>query len=103
MMVVIVEFEIRVGAESEFEAALQQMRDQVKKHDGFLGEAPCRSLDNEKKVVTLFYWQDRQSIRTWREDPEHVKIQHLGRKKILSWYKIRVCELEREYEWEYSE
>ncbi len=52
MMVVIVEFEIRAGAESEFEAALLQMREQVKKHDGFLGEAPCRSLDNEKKVVT---------------------------------------------------
>jgi heme-degrading monooxygenase HmoA len=103
MMVVIVEFEIRAGAESEFEAALQQMREQVKKHDGFLGEVPCRSLDNEKKVVTLFYWQDRQSIRTWREDPEHVKIQDLGRKKILSWYKIRVCELEREYEWDSSE
>ncbi len=84
MMVVIVEFEIRAGAESEFEAALQQMRDQVKKHDGFLGEAPCRSLDNENKVVTLFFWKDRQSIKTWREDPEHVKIQHLGRKKIFS-------------------
>ena len=103
MMVVIVEFEIRAGAESEFETALQQMREQVKSHDGFLGEASCRSLDNEKKVVTLFYWQDRQSIKTWREDPEHVKIQHLGRKKIFSWYKIRVCELEREYEWECSQ
>ncbi len=103
MMVVIVEFEIRAGAESEFEAALQQMRAQVKKHDGCLGETPCRSLDNEKKVVTLFYWQDRQSIKTWREDREHVKIQHLGRKKIFARYKIRVCELEREYEWECSE
>ena len=54
-MVVIVEFEIRAGAEAEFEAALRQMREQVKNHDGFLGEAPCRSLDNEKKVVSLFY------------------------------------------------
>ncbi len=103
MMVVIVEFEIRAGAEAEFEAALRQMREQVKKHDGFLGEAPCRGLDNEKKIVTLFYWQDSQSIKTWREDPEHVKIQQLGREKIFTSYKIRICELEREYEWEYSE
>ncbi len=103
MMIVIVEFELRAGAESGFETALQQMQQQVRKYDGFLGEAPCCSLDNEKKFVTLFYWQDRQSIKTWREDPEHVKIQQLGRKKLFAWYKIRVCELEREYEWEYSE
>jgi len=100
MMIVIVEFELRAGAESEFETALQQMQRQVRKYDGFLGEAPCCSLDNEKILVTLFYWQDRQSIKTWREDPEHVEIQHLGRKKLFAWYKIRVCELEREYEWE---
>ncbi len=62
MMVVIVEFEIRAGAESEFEAALQQMREQVKKYDGFLGEAPCCSLDNENKFLTLFYWRDRESM-----------------------------------------
>ena len=103
MMIVIVEFELQAGAESEFETALQHMQQQVRKYDGFLGEAPCCSLDNEKKLVTLFYWQDRQSIKTWREDPEHLKIQRLGCKKLFAWYKIRVCELEREYEWEYSE
>ncbi len=103
MMVVIVEFELRAGAESEFETALQLMQQQVRKYDGFLGETPCFSFDNENKIVTLFYWTDRESIKAWREDPEHVKIQQLGRDKILARYKIRVCELEREYEWEYSE
>ena len=103
MMIVIVEFELRAGAESEFETALQQMQRQVRKYDGFLGEAPCCRLNNGKKFVTLFYWQDRQSIKAWREDPEHVRIQNLGRKKIFAWKKICVCELEREYEWECSE
>jgi heme-degrading monooxygenase HmoA len=42
-------------------------------------------------------------MKAWREDPEHVEIQQLGREKIFAWYKIRVCELEREYEWECSE
>ena len=102
-MIVIVEFKLRAGAESKFETALQKMQQQVRKYDGFLGETPCRSLDNDKKLVTLFYWQDRQSIRTWREDPEHMNIQQLGREKILAWYRIRVCELEREYEWKCSE
>ncbi len=102
MMIVIVEFELQAGAESEFETALLQMQKQVRKYEGFLGEAPYFSLNNEEKFVSLFYWRDRQSIKTWREDPEHVKIQQLAREKILACYKIRVCELEREYEWESS-
>ncbi len=102
-MIVIVEFEMRADAESKFEAALKHMQEQVKRYDGFLGEAPCCSLDDEKKFVTLFYWRDREAMKAWREDPEHVKTQQLCREKIFGWYKIRVCELEREYEWEYSE
>jgi heme-degrading monooxygenase HmoA len=103
MMVVIVEFEVRAGAESKFESALKHMQEQVKKYDGFLGEAPCRSLDSENKLVSLFYWRDRESIEAWREDPEHLKVQQLGRGKIFTSYKIRVCELEREYGWDRSE
>ena len=52
MMVVIVEFELREGSESEFETALQQMQQQVRKYDGFLGEMSCRSIENEKTFVT---------------------------------------------------
>ena len=103
MMIVIIEFKMRAGAESQFEIALKHMQEQVKQYDGFLGEAPCCSLDDEKKFVTLFYWRDRESIKAWREDPEHLKTQQLCREKIFAWYKIRVYELEREYEWEYSE
>ncbi len=103
MMVVIVEFELRAGMESEFETARKHMQEQVKKYDGFLGEVPCRSIENEKTFVTHFCWRDRESIKAWREDPEHVKTQQLGREKIFASYKIRVCELEREYGWELSE
>ena len=103
MLVVIVEFELRAGMESEFETALKHMQEQVKKYDGFLGEVSCCSIEKEKTFVTLFYWRDRESIKAWREDPEHVKIQELGRSKIFAWYKIRVCEIEREYGWEWSE
>ena len=103
MMVVIVEFELRKGAESEFEAALKHMQEQVKQYAGYLGEQLCRCIEYEKKFVTHFYWHDRKSIKAWREDPEHLEVQRRSRKKIFAWYKIRVCELEREYEWKYSE
>ena len=103
MMVVIVEFKLRAGSESEFGDAVEHMQEQVKKYDGFLGEMPYCNLEVKSRFVTLFYWNDRESIKAWREDPEHVKIQELGRNKVFAWYKIRVCELEREYGWEWSE
>ena len=103
MMVVIVEFELRTGMESEFETALQHMHELVNKYDGFLGETPCYSIENEKRLVSLFYWRDRESIKAWHEDSEHLKTQQLGREKIFTSYRIRVCELEREYGWEWSD
>jgi len=102
-MVVIIEFELRAGAEVAYETALKHMQEQVRQYDGFLGEMPCCSIENEKTFVSLFYWRDRESIKAWREDPEHLKTQQLGREKIFTSYKIRVCELEREYGWELSE
>ena len=53
--------------------------------------------------MAVFYWRDRKSIKAWREDPEHLEVQRLSREKIFAWYKIRVCELEREYEWKCPE
>ncbi len=103
MMVVIIEFEMRAAMESEFKAASKHMQEQVKKYDGFLGETPCYSIENENMLVSLFYWRDRESIKAWREDSEHLKTQQLGREKIFASYKIRVCALEREYGWELSE
>ena len=102
MMVVIIEFELRAHAGSQFETALKQMQEQVKEYDGFLGDTPCCSLNDEKRFLTLSYWRDRESIKAWRDDSQHKKVQQLGRSEIMAWYKIRVCELEREYAWEWS-
>ena len=96
MILVVVEFELRPGSEKEFEAALAVMQKRIQRYDGFLGEEPCRSLDGPK-YVTIFRFQDRESVRAWREDPEHVRIQKLGRDKLFSRYQICVCEVEREY------
>lgn len=97
MMLVTVEFTIREGMESEFETCLNIAHDGIAKYDGFLGEEPCRSLTDETRFVTLFYFRDRASIETWRKDAEHLRLQQRGRNDIFSWYRIRVAEVERQY------
>jgi len=38
-------------------------------------------------------------MQTWRNDPEHKRIQQLGKDRILKWYEIKIAEVEREYDW----
>ena len=38
-------------------------------------------------------------MQAWRNDPEHKRIQRLGKDRILKWYEIKIAEVEREYEW----
>ena len=99
MIIVTIEFALLPGMETEFQSVLTEMQARIKQYDGFLGEEVCRSLGEEEKFVTIFYFRDRESVKAWRDDPEHARIQRLGREKLLAWYKIRIAEIEREYEW----
>ena len=103
MIIVTVEFILRPGVEKEFAAALAEMQERIKRYDGFLGEEPCRSLADNKKFVTIFYFRDRESAKAWRDDPEHARIQKLGRDKLFAWYRVRIAEIEREYGWDGSD
>ncbi len=102
MIAVIVEFALQPDVEKEFETALAEMQERIKRYDGFLGEEPYRSLNDDGTFVTIFYFRDRESVKAWRDDPDHVRIQQLGRDKLFAWYKVRIAELEREYGWDGS-
>ena len=71
-----------------------QMETLVKDQDGFLGMETAR----EDIGITVSYWRDKDSIRNWKAQLEHQVAQDLGKSKWYSWYHIRVCRVEREYE-----
>lgn len=103
MMVVIIQFALRAGAEETFQSVLKDMQERIKRYDGFLGELPCRHVRNEGEHVTISFWRDRDAIKAWRDDTEHARTRQLGREQCLAWYRIRVCELEREYAWNWQQ
>jgi len=73
-----------------------QMFELVRKQDGYLGH---ESFRNEENVgVTISYWRDLESLSRWRNDSLHKKAQKLGRQKWYKHYRIRVCKVERDYE-----
>ena len=58
---------------------------------GFLGVESVRGDDGIG--ITVSYWQDRESIRNWRINVEHLAAQQMGRKEFYDWYHVRIAEI----------
>jgi heme-degrading monooxygenase HmoA len=81
---------------AEYETMAKRMLELARTMPGFLDVESARSDDGVG--ITVSYWQDLDSIRRWREQAEHQAAQHLGRTKWYEWYKLRICQVEAEYE-----
>ena len=43
--------------------------------------------------VALSYWRDSESIRRWRQHPEHLEAQKLGREKWYGSFSVQIAKL----------
>ncbi|HNQ27834.1 MAG TPA: antibiotic biosynthesis monooxygenase [Aquaticitalea sp.] len=66
----------------------------AKQQAGFLGMESARNGIG----ITVSYWKDLDAIRKWKTQTEHLVAQKSGRNHWYSWYKVRICKVEREYE-----
>ncbi|MBS9463307.1 antibiotic biosynthesis monooxygenase [Flagellimonas sp. 389] len=48
--------------------------------------------------ITISYWESLRAIADWKSNIEHQFAQQKGIKDWYSWYKVRVCLVEREYD-----
>ena len=49
------------------------------------------------REIAISYWKEQGQIAQWRQDPEHLRAQELGRLKWYKSYQIQVVEILREY------
>ena len=70
------------------------MEELAKKQEGFLGIESARS----ELGITVSYWKSLESIRQWKQQTDHLIAQRKGRTDWYSWYKVRICKVERAYE-----
>lgn len=81
--------------DDEYLRTAQRLRELAFAEFGCLGFHACTEGLDE---VALSYWPDRTSIRAWREHPEHVRAQELGRERWYESYSVEVCEVLQKYE-----
>jgi len=79
--------------EGYFEMA-EKMEALAIKQDGFLGINSAK----DDVGITVSYWQDLESIKKWKQNSEHLIAQQKGRNQWYSWYNVRICKVEKEYE-----
>ncbi|WP_028110089.1 antibiotic biosynthesis monooxygenase family protein [Ferrimonas futtsuensis] len=60
---------------------------------GFLGMESAR----EDVGITVSYWSDIESIKSWKANVEHLQAQRVGREKWYESFKVRIARVEREY------
>ena len=72
----------------------QKMEELAKIQEGFIG------IDSAREVVgiTVSYWESLDAIKNWKQQSEHLQAQLKGRNEWYSWYNVRICKVEREYD-----
>ncbi len=66
----------------------------AKQQPGFISMESARN----DVGITVSYWDNLESIKNWKQQTAHLQAQLKGRKDWYSWYNVRICKVEREYE-----
>lgn len=77
-----------------YDEMAQTMENLAKQQPGYLGIESARS----EIGITVSYWKNIEAIKNWKANLDHQMAQKLGRKQWYAWYKVRICKVEREYE-----
>ncbi|RFN59274.1 antibiotic biosynthesis monooxygenase family protein [Marixanthomonas ophiurae] len=77
-----------------YDEMAQTMESLAKQQPGYLGIESARSQIG----ITVSYWENLEAIKNWKANLDHQMAQKLGRKQWYAWYKVRICKVEREYE-----
>jgi heme-degrading monooxygenase HmoA len=72
----------------------EKMQALAKKQEGYLGIESARNTIG----ITVSYWETLDAIKNWKQQSEHLQAQLKGRSDWYSWYNVKICKVEREYE-----
>ncbi|WP_422083049.1 antibiotic biosynthesis monooxygenase family protein [Ulvibacterium sp.] len=72
----------------------EQMENLASKQPGFLGFESARG----EVGISVSYWKTLKAIADWKAQADHQFAQEKGITDWYEWYKIRICRVEREYD-----
>ena len=85
---------LRADDDPAYHETALRMVELAREQPGFLGMESARN----EVGITVSYWESEEAIRLWKQQTEHLEAQQSGRKNWYSAYSVRVCRVERAYE-----
>ena len=85
---------LRTEGDHGYSETATLMEELSKEIDGYLGIESART----EIGITVSYWSSLESIKTWKHQTEHRMAQKKGREQWYSAFKVRICKVERDYE-----
>ena len=81
--------------EEGYAAMAKRMVELAASQPGFLG------MDNAREDsgfgITVSYWDSLEAISAWRDNPEHLEAQAMGRSKWYATFDLHIAKVERSY------
>jgi heme-degrading monooxygenase HmoA len=84
---------VKNEGDNDYAEVAERMSELAKQQPGYLGIESAR----QEIGITVSYWKDLESIRSWKMNSEHLFAQKKGREEFYSAYKVRIAKVERDY------
>ncbi len=84
----------RTDGDNGYAEMAQQMEELAQQQPGYLGIESAR----DEVGITVSYWESLEAIANWKANTDHLFTQRKGKTDWYTWYKVRICLVEREYD-----
>ncbi|AWI84988.1 antibiotic biosynthesis monooxygenase [Alloyangia pacifica] len=97
MIAIIFEVIPEKGRKEQYLDIAAAMRPMVEEVEGFISVERFQSLTNPDKLLSLSFFEDEAAVQRWRTLAAHRGAQKAGREGIFAGYRLRVCQVLRDY------
>ena len=81
----------------EYLATSTELRTHLADLEGFEGVERFESTSEPGKFMAIGFFDDEEAVTSWRNRPEHRRVQALGRSRLFTKYRLRMAEVVRDY------
>jgi heme-degrading monooxygenase HmoA len=80
----------------DYNQIAERMEQLSRNQSGFLG---IQSVREDKGLgITVSYWKNIEDVLNWKMNVEHREAQSKGKSDWYKGYEVRICKVEREYD-----
>ncbi len=84
----------RTDMDDGYSQMSKKMEALAKRQPGYINMENAR----DDVGITISYWESLEAIAQWKSNADHLFAQQKGISDWYEWYKVRICLVEREYE-----